>query len=178
MRSSWDDILAPGEEIIWQGRPDSAFHVGPGGVAGALFGTFFAGFALFWMIMASGAGGMFWMFGLIHFSAGLGIVFTALLKTPLLHRRTWYSLSNQRAFVATDLPLVGKRLRSFPITRDSLLSLDEQGHLSTIKFATESYRHKNRTKTRRIGFERIENGRDVFALMRDIQRTQGQDIAQ
>ncbi|HEY1016869.1 MAG TPA: SHOCT domain-containing protein [Herpetosiphonaceae bacterium] len=43
----------------------------PGG-AGAIFGSvFFIGFAVFWMLMASRAGGSFWMFGLLFVAVGI-----------------------------------------------------------------------------------------------------------
>lgn len=167
--SGWDGILAQDEHILWQGRPDPSLHFSAEGIAGLLFGLFFAGFALVWMILAATAGGLFWMFGLIHFSVGLSLAFGAFFKQPFLNRHTWYSLTNHRAFIATDLPFVGKRLRSYAIDAGTSLSMDE-GPLSTLYFATEAYRHKGRSKTRRIGFNRIADGPHVYSLMRDIQR--------
>ena len=49
----WDGILDKDEQVIWQGRPDGRIVVRIGNIAGFAFGLFFAGFALFWMIMAS-----------------------------------------------------------------------------------------------------------------------------
>ena len=174
MSNGWDNILDPDEQIIWQGRPDSAFRFTVGSIATAAFGTFFAGFALFWMIMASMGGGYFWMFGLIHFSVGVGIIVGAFVTRPLKNRRTWYSLSNKRAFIATDFPIQGRRLRSFPIGRDTSLTLNE-GKFDDMYFATETYRKNNRTKTRRIGFESIKDGSQVYRMMRDMQRRDRQE---
>lgn len=171
--SGWVGILTPDEEILWQGRPDPSLRFTAEGIAGLLFGLFFAGFALVWMILAATAGGFFWMFGLIHFSVGLSVAFGAFFKRPFMNRHTWYSLSNQRAFIATDLPVLGKRLRSYAIDANTSLSMDE-GPLSSIHFASETYRHKGRTKTRRIGFNTITDGAHVYALMRDIQRAHRQ----
>lgn len=170
----WDGILDPDEEILWQGRPDPAIVLKVDSIVMTVFGLFFAGFALFWMVMAAQAGGFFWMFGLIHFAVGVGITFGAFLKKPLQNRRTWYSLSNKRAFIATDYPIRGRRLRSWPINGDTALSMDE-GELSTITFATRAYRHKGRNRTRNIGFERIADGPHVYRLMRDIQRAERQE---
>ena len=55
-------------------RPRSNATVGAR--ASALFGAAFAGFALFWMAMAAQAGGVFWMFGLIHFGVGVGLIYS------------------------------------------------------------------------------------------------------
>ncbi|SMO62462.1 hypothetical protein SAMN06265173_107121 [Thalassovita litoralis] len=164
----WEDILDQDEQILWQGRPDGAVVISPLSLLPALFGLFFAGFALFWMIMASKAGGIFWMFGLIHFSVGLGLAFGAVFGKPYKYRHTWYTLTNKRAFIATDLPFRGKRLKSYAIDSTSPLSMEDEGRFAAVQFATETYRTKNRTRTRRVGFDRITDGHHVYRLMRDI----------
>ena len=55
----WDGILDEGEDIRWQGRPGTKVVWKIGHIFSVLFGLAFAGFALFWMIMASRAGGFF-----------------------------------------------------------------------------------------------------------------------
>ena len=61
--AGWEGILDTGETILWQGRPDGKIVLRPANTATFVFGLAFAGFALFWMIMASTAGGFFWAFG-------------------------------------------------------------------------------------------------------------------
>lgn len=168
MSDPWAGILDEGERILWQGRPDGGIALRPRNIAMAAFGLFFAGFALFWMIMAAQAGGGFWMFGLIHFTVGAGIVASALFWDAFRRRRSWYTLTDRRAFIATDLPLMGKRLRSWPITADMGLDFVD-GPLQTVNFATETRRGKNGPRTRTFGFERIADGREVYRMMRDIQ---------
>ncbi|UXX81614.1 aspartate carbamoyltransferase catalytic subunit [Roseovarius pelagicus] len=164
----WAGILDPGETILWQDRPDSGFTLRPSQIGITLFGMAFAGFALFWMVMASQAGGGFWMFGLIHFSVGVGIIASALMWGPYRRRHTWYTLTDRRAFIATHLPVVGRRLKSYPITEDSVLDF-QSGDLSTIIFHDERKRGKNGYYTVKIGFERIRDGEKVYRLMRDAQ---------
>jgi len=168
-QAGWDGILDPGEKILWQGRPDPAFCVSVGNIAMAVFGVFFASFATFWMVMASQAPGPFWMFGLIFFFAGLGIVIGAVVGPTYRRRHTWYTLTDQRAFVATDLPLLGRKLESFPINARSPLSLQE-GRPGSVHFAEKTKRGKNGPYTVQVGFERIGEARDVYALLRQIQR--------
>lgn len=166
----WRGILDPGETIVWQGRPDQAFSVDAGDIFPALFALFFSGFAVFWMVMASAHGGSFWMFGLIHFSVGIAIFVRSLLGPTWRRQFTWYTLTDRRAFIATDLPLQGKELRSYPITPDSPIRL-QGGRLPTVHFARE--RHvgdKGRHYTVDIGFERIADGDKVMALLREAQR--------
>lgn len=166
----WAHYLDPDERIIWQGRPDGGFHMKPKNFILAAFGVFFAGFAAFWMVMASSAGGGFWAFGLIHFSVGVGVVFSAIYWNTFKRRRSWYAVSNRRAFIASEMPFRGRRLRSWPIDNQVPLELDE-GAFSNVWFAKETRRSKKSgTQTVRIGFERLPEGRDVYRILRDVQR--------
>lgn len=164
----WASILDADEKILWQGRPDGTVTLRPRNIMMLIFGIFFAGFALFWMVMAFSAGGGFWMFGLIHFSVGVGIVFSAVFWGAFKRRRSWYTLTDKRAIIASDMPLIGKRLKSWPITSESVLEL-EQGPPDTVNFAETYKRTKNGSRRVSIGFERIEEGRKVYRLMRDVQ---------
>ncbi len=166
----WDTILDKGERILWQGRPDTAIHIGPANIATIIFGAAFAGFALFWMIMASQAGGTFWMFGLIHFAVGLGVMLGPILWGPFQRARTWYTLTDRRAFIATDLPIIGKRLKSYPITRDTIIDY-RPGTPATVHFAQETRRGSNGRRFQvPVGFRFIADGDEVYARIRDIQR--------
>ncbi|MCH2094815.1 MAG: VTT domain-containing protein [Rhodobacteraceae bacterium] len=165
----WAGILDPDEHIVWQGRPDTKVVIRPGNIFLTLFGALFAGFALFWMVLASGAGGGMWMFGLIHFSVGLALMGGALFGGAYKRRYTWYTLTNRRAFIARNLPVLPRSLKSYPITAETRLEYvdDTPG---TIWFAQEYRRTKNGHTKHRMGFERIPNARDVYARMRAIQR--------
>lgn len=164
----WADILEPNEKIIWQGRPDGGFALKIPNILMAIFGLFFAGFALFWMIMAFAGGGSFWMFGLLHFSVGAGLVLYAIFWPTYKRRHSWYTLTDQRAIIAANVPLRGKSLKSYPITAKSSLELID-GALATVNFAEEIKNGKNSTYTVAIGFERLSDGREVYRLMRKIQ---------
>lgn len=167
--AGWEGILDPGERILWQGRPDQGLHVALTRLPLAVFGLFFAGFALFWMIMASMAGGVFWMFGLIHFSVGLGLVGSSILGETLRRRATWYTLTDRRAFIATDLPWRARRLASYPIGPDTRLDVRD-GPPATITFGREQRSgNKGRVYQVDVGFERIAEGGKVMRLLRDVQ---------
>ena len=168
MSDGWAGILDDGETILWQGRPDGAMVLSARNALASLFGLAFAGFALFWMIMASRAGGGFWMFGLIHFSAGVGLAIGPIGYSAFRRRHTWYTLTDRRAFIATDMPITGKSLDSYPITDDTVLTFEE-GPPDNLQFASRTKRTKNGTREVRLGFERIEQGREVYRMMRDIQ---------
>ncbi len=167
--AGWQGILDDGEAILWQGRPNTDLIWRPANWVTMIFGLAFAGFALFWMIMAAQAGGLFWAFGLIHFSVGLGIAFGPPFWNAWRRRHTWYTLTDRRAFIATDMPLRGRRLRSYPITEDTVLAYDA-GDPASIHFAHEYKRSKNGSTRVEIGFERIADGADVYARFRQIQK--------
>lgn len=168
-QAGWEGILNEGETILWQGRPDGGFHLTGGRLVEALFGVAFAGFAVVWMVLASNAPGGFWMFGLIHFAVGAALTLHALFWPGFRRRHTWYTLTSQRAFIATDLPIAGRTLKSYPITSDTALKL-EDGTPGTIWFAHEDRRTKNGSRRVNIGFERIADPRALLRQMTDIQR--------
>lgn len=167
--AGWEGILDPGERILWQGRPVPGIVWKPLHFMTMGFGLMFAGFALVWMIMAAQGPPGFWMFGLGHFSIGLGIAFGPPLWGAYKRARTWYTLTDRRAFIATDLPVFGRRLQSWPIDEDTVLEFedDEPG---SIWFATRRVRTKSGTRTVKIGFERVSGARDLFSLIRKVQR--------
>ncbi|WP_103763200.1 aspartate carbamoyltransferase catalytic subunit [Roseovarius confluentis] len=170
-QDEWEGILDPGEQVLWQGRPDPAITFRAAHAAALVFGLFFAGFALFWMVMAAQAGGLFWMFGLIHFTVGLGIAFGGIFWEPWKRRHTWYTLTDRRAFIARDLPFRGRTLKSYPITDRTRLEFRD-GTPGSIMFDHEMRRRKNGHYRVDIGFERIAKAEEVLRLMRQVQERQ------
>ena len=168
----WDGILDPGERILWQGRPDSVVTWTPANIAASVFGLFFSGFAVFWMAMASRAGGSFWMFGLIHFLAGFAVGLGPPVWSAWRRRHTWYTLTDRRAFIATDVPMQGRKLKSYPIDAGTTLDFTG-GPRASIHFAHDYRRGKNGSYRVPIGFERIADGDKVYQLFREVQSRQG-----
>ncbi len=164
----WEGLLAPGEKILWQGRPDPGFYIPPSAIFTAIFGAAFAAFALFWMSLAIMAGGFVWAFGLLHFTVGLWLCLWAVFDNTLRRRGSWYTLTDRQAFIATDLPLVGRKLKSYPITAETPLDY-RPGALSTIYFAKETRFVGGSGHARiRVGFERIPDGPAVMEHFRKI----------
>ncbi len=168
VHSNWDGILDADEEILWQGRPDGALLLKPENIPLAIFGLVFAGFALFWMRMAASAGGLFWSFGLIHFSVGIAMIIGPSFWSAFRRRHSWYTLTNSRAFIATDMPGLGRRLKSWPIAKDAKLEFID-GTPPSLIFATQTRQGKNGSYQVAIGFERIMDAREVYEMMRNIQ---------
>lgn len=168
--AGWDNILQNDEKILWQGTPEAGIQFEPKKMIPFIFGLFFAGFALFWMIMAASAGGLFWMFGLIHFTVGNSMSVGAFLWPAFMARRTWYTLTNQRAFIATTSVFGTRKLDSYPVTKDTDITTTLHRYM-TINFASERRRgNKGRSYTKHFGFRDLADGDTVFKLMRAIQK--------
>lgn len=165
---AWQGLLDPGEKILWQGQPLPGISISAATIVTSLFGLAFAGFALFWMLLASHAGGFFWAFGLIHFSVGIALAAGPIFVGAWLRRHTWYTLTDTRAFVAMDLPIRGKRLKSYPIGSDTVLDF-LPGPPPSIHFTQEMRRTARGQSSVSTGFERIEDAPEVYRMMRDIQ---------
>lgn len=166
----WRGLLDPGEKILWQGRPEPGVRLDLSQPMSLVMGVFFMGFSLFWMNIASQAGGFFWMFGLLFFGIGffnaIGIHFWKSYR----RRKTHYTLTNKQAFIATDLP-GKKRLKSYPVTADSGLEFIDTNPPS-ILFSSEKKHRKNGIFRVPVGFEYITDARDVMQLIRDTRRGQ------
>jgi len=169
MASDWAGLLDKDETILWQGRPDGGFAFKPSMIFTTVFGLFFSGFALFWMIMASTGGGYFWTFGLIHFFAGFAVILGPLFGGMWMRRHTWYTLTDRRAFIATDLPIKGRSLKSYPIIADTVIDYQDNA-LPSVFFASKTVPTKNGSKEVPIGFERIVDGPSVLKHIRKIQQ--------
>ncbi len=168
--AEWQGILDADETILWQGAPRRGLtFAADHGAMGVLMGVFFMGFSVFWMTMASRAGGVFWMFGLIFFATGFYNAIGCHFWKAYLRKETFYTLTDRRAFIAKIVPIKGRTLKSYPITAQTALEFD-RGEPATIIFASEERKgSKNRRYSVDVGFERIENGREVWAHFRSIQ---------
>lgn len=171
---NWKAILEEGEKITWQGRPEQGIHLGLGDIAMIAFALFFTGFSVFWMAMAMRAGGFFWMFGLLHFSAGLGLLINAIFGNAFIRRHSFYTLTDRRAFIGKELPVLGRSLNSWRIGPASPLELvhlpDGSG---TINFARSPSPWYSRNRgDRGVSFERIKDATKVFSMMSHMQKGQ------
>lgn len=172
----WQGILEDGETVRWQGQPDPATDWSELRPQKVLFGLVFAGFAIFWIAMALGQvpgssfmGIVFPLFGLPFLVIGLREAGLGVLWAAYRRRHTWYSLTNRRAFIATDL--FGRRdLEAYPIGPATVLDLQDGKQTGHIWFATDFVKTQRGSKRRRIGFTHLNDSRAVYDLMRQMQR--------
>jgi hypothetical protein len=166
----WDDILDEGEEILWQGRPDTSLVFDANALITSAFGVVFLSGALLWLNFAlthtAGLGILaviFPAFGLIFVVIGLYLVAGHYHASAYRRRNTWFTLTSKRAYVATAF--LGQRsLKSWAVTPTLTLLLAD-GTPGSIWFDPGA-------RPQRVGFERIADARAVLALMHRIQRGQ------
>ncbi len=175
----WDDILDPGEKILWQGRPDGRISLAQSAPMQIAMGLFFTGFALFWIYQASWITShdgvppfarLFPLFGIPFVLIGLRMLGGDALWHAWLRRHTWYTLTNRRAFIATNAPLRGRTLKSYEITPQTEIEFDGRDP-GTLIFAHESRRSRGKSR-KPVGFHRIPEARSVLAEMNDIRKRQ------
>ncbi|MBY6155197.1 aspartate carbamoyltransferase catalytic subunit [Vannielia litorea] len=173
----WERLLDDDEEILWQGRPNGGVVVRSKDAFESLFGLFFAGFAVFWISMASSMRPpsnapfifqIFPLFGLPFLAIGLYMVFGKYFWRAYVRRHTNYTLTNKRGFIATEV-FGNRKLKSYPLT--DRLELEQTAQGDTLWIASQQFTRRNkngfnRTYTKRIGFELIEDGGRVMGLAR------------
>ncbi|WP_417249755.1 aspartate carbamoyltransferase catalytic subunit [Celeribacter sp.] len=169
MSSGWDDLLANDEQVLWQGQPDDTIHLSGRQVALMTFGALFAGFAYLYMRTAAQNAGPFWMFGLIHFAIGMYIALAPIVVRPYLRKRTWYSLTNRRAFIARDFPFIGRTLNALRITPNTVIEVND-ANFGTIRFRAAARSLNGGRPIATPSFDYIQNAHAVFQQIRDIQK--------
>ena len=100
---------------------------------------------------------IFPLFGLPFFFIGFYNAFGHIPWDSYLRSKTHYTLTSKRAFIATAHPTKGKLLVDHMIDEDTHLAL-RIGPPDSVFFKNAKY-----------GFKRIEDGRKVHKLMRQIQ---------
>lgn len=176
---SWDEILEPGEEILWQGRPDTRLIFPPERkgtmVLGLLLVVVVVGVPPIMMLRIMPIETMPTVIIValgFPVALGLALVLGQPFWTRHWRRRTWYTLTNRRAFITTDLPILGKRLQSWPVKSGAPLIVTK-GKPPTVWFAEKRFRSNRRTRITPIGFERIADAqkvaRKILALREEAQ---------
>jgi hypothetical protein len=190
----WEGILETGEDILWQGAPEGGVDFTGVWSVQTLFALFFTAFSLFWITMAytitgqmnDGVGRVintvFPLFGLPFLLVGLHLLVGRFWADARRRRNSYYTLTNRAAYIGVQTG--GKRsLDRYAIGPDTRLTL-EDGDLGSIWFASRvnvrprhaPSMHRSRSRiggatqtTESIGFERLCNAREIYAMMRKVQ---------
>ena len=120
--------IAPGERLLWSGRPAGGILFHRGDVFLIPFSLLWAGFAIFWEITAarSRAGAFFSLWGLAFVLIGLYFVAGRFIVDAWQRGQTAYGLTNQRAIIVSRALGGGRRVKSLPLRALSEVTLSER----------------------------------------------------
>ena len=139
-------VLCDYKKFLWQGRRDPEVRLGMANRAGFGFALFFAGAGAIWMTLAAQAGGCFRIFGPLHFAVGVGRALPSIFWPTWRRRHTWHTLTDRRAFIATDIRLRGRRLKSHAVDTRLPPSIDRQDP-ANIRFASNIRQTRTGSRT-------------------------------
>ena len=159
----WLGFLKPDERILWQGAPQEFFYW-RSHYWRYLFGSG-TGLVFVFIFFAESPTPIYWLIMFIMIISGIGPPIWDAIK----RRYSFYTLTSQRAFIGINLPLKGRSLDSYPINKDTELSLKKSVY-DAVYFAHRMKQTKNGAYRIDIGFESIEDGDAVYKMMTDIQR--------
>ena len=162
----WKGILEPGEQILWQGRPERPLRFQIVDGANAVQGLLMVGFGIFWIWMLPGFDLLFIAAGLFIIGLGLRQIIGPVLSQAVLLRHSFYTLTDRRALVATDLPVQGRRLATYPISFETPATY-LPSEPPSILFGPPVHGRKKRP-----GFMYIPDADQVIEMMRKIERSQ------
>jgi hypothetical protein len=106
--------LAPGERLLWAGRPDPGVRFAPVDALLVPFSVMWGGFAIFWeaAVLTEGGPPFFVLWGVPFVLVGLYFVFGRFVYKRWRKRRTAYGITNTRAIVAIG----NSRMIDSPVT--------------------------------------------------------------
>lgn len=154
------------ERLIWADRPAPG-RMALTGLPFTVFGTFFGGFALFWIAGAmqstpsdAGVFSLFPLFGLPFLLAGLGMFLTP-VRFWWNAKKTVYAISNERLVI-----IKGRTVRSFePDEIEDLERRERADGSGDVIFHSNlvrsQSRYGSRTRVRRNGFFGVPDVRQV-----------------
>jgi hypothetical protein len=169
-------VLDPGETLVWADFPNPAAHARRG-LATSAFGLVFLSFALFWEygVITSGAPLVMPLFGLIFVVTGAALVLSPLWMQRKA-TRTVYAVTDRRLLTLT-LGRFGKVRSYAPEDLGPILQSEGKQGYGDVIFRRETYRVRHRphprhgpsryrTRSRRIGFFGIRHSARVAAAVR------------
>lgn len=163
----WHTLLDPDEHIVWQGQPASRVQLEFDSWFSVLFMMVWGGIPLFAVISSPAS----LLLGVPALFLGIALYFFVgqHFWAAFQRSRTFYSLSNKRAFIAYR-GFAGRKLDSYPITSETTLRLDE-GRKSAVWFGLREGRQMFSNATEKpLGFERLDAPREIYQLLRAVQR--------
>ena len=145
-----EKTLKEGERVLWQGRPDGRIVFSTLNVGVSVFGFVLAGYMLVGFLLRDPDVGSFGVIVALFCVIGIALGIGSMVWSAFVRRRSWYALTNHRAFILTDLPVQGRKLLYYPILPGTQLDFRD-GRLPSIIFAQVKTGGARHTKVRNVG---------------------------
>ena len=169
MADPWKGILEPDEKILWQGAPSGQVKNEWESASSPLVFAAIMVFPMLGMIQSGEYAGYLWVVGIFFMGFGLyGLIGVHFWKA-FLRRHQFYTLTDRRAFIGKSLHGT-RKLRSYPITPETEFELNDFQRSGDIYFAKDVRQGEDGPIITKIGFEQIEDPRQVLALFREVQK--------
>lgn len=163
--------LLPDERVLWQGQPRQGVILRAQDAFTIPFSLLWCGFAVFWeaTVIASGAPFFFKLFGVPFVLVGLYMVIGRFFIDAYQRKRTWYTLTDQRALITGSTRTTTER--AIDLFGTPHISVDSRKDgTGTISFGGgPSLPFANLTRRRRRdqppAFEAIADAASVYRLI-------------
>lgn len=158
---AWNDVLAPGETVLWEGNPEG---IEAGNLAELFRNLMLVGFIVFALFIAASAtdAGP----AVLVPMAVAGIALFQLVRRRRIaghaDRTTRYLLTNRAAYIRQ-----AEQTEAFPITRDTRFALGRRSVIFAKRVGYDSNGHKREIP---VGFTDISGAERLLSLMREIQK--------
>ncbi len=169
LRVELSPYLHEGEKILWVGQPYTTAKFKPN-PATLLFMLFWTGFAVFWTVTASAAGGAFGLFGLPFLAVGFFMLYTITIGSKKRMQNTIYAVTDRRAILLTNGRTTN--MTEYIFSRLPSISLENvRGTTGTIRFQSEVIYHNHRSRYgRRSSVTMTESYDTAFVAIDDVQK--------
>jgi hypothetical protein len=158
--------LAPGEELLWMGRPKQGVFLERRDWLQVPFAVAWCGFAIFWEAMAvfGNAPWFFKLWGIPFVCVGLYMVFGRFYYAAWLRARTYYGVTSRRALILTRRST--RELVAFDLSTTNVSMEERDDESGTLTFGIYTPPPPGRWQAvQPPSFVRIPNVRGVMHLI-------------
>lgn len=153
LRVELQPYLHPDETLLWTGQPYTTrpYRVNP---FVCIFMLFWFGFAVFWTVTATAAGGFFGLFGIPFMLFGAVMLYQLFVGQKKRLRATVYAVTDRRAIILTT-DRNGTDCTEYILSRFTSISMEDvEGTTGSIRFAPDRpYDNEYGYGHRRRGFQ-------------------------
>ena len=170
LRAEIAPYLHPDETLLWVGQPYTSRKFRPNPLM-VIFMLFWFGFAVFWTVTASAAGGFFGLFGIPFLLIGGFMLYTLLIGQKKQLERTVYAVTERRAIILSA-DRRGTDCTEFLFSRLPNISMEEvNGTTGTIRFLPDTPYYGTSFESSRMRRSQAANHelRSAFLAIDDVQ---------